>query len=229
MRIILIFFVLCSFSGISQDLRREFESMNEHISTLSNYRLSVKYLAKGASDIIDEGVVSVFVDSSGLFYNLGSSSIVINHEKMILLDDNDRTIIYSDNQKVKKRKSVALLDNMMVGIDTLISSSDSITFYNVGGVSTYNLRFTNSYFDLVQVSFENHVISKIEYYYNSDIIDEEGVKTTCEVLFEENVKFDHNYLNTAFYMTEKDGKLIPSQNFNNYLIIYNESLESYID
>lgn len=215
--------------GFGQNLREEFVAMNEYLGSLSNYRLGVSYSA-GNEEESDEGDVSVVVDNRGLFYHLGTSKLIINKQHTILVDDSDHLLVYSDNQEVKKpNESFSLADQMLRGIDTLVQSADSIYFHTEDGRRIYTVRFTDAYFDLIQLSFEGKILREIEYFYNEAYVDEKGLRAKCNVTLEPNVTIDATLLQTSFYLREQNGEYVPSDNFNNYLIIYNESLESYFD
>ncbi len=222
----ILFFI--SFGANSQDLNKEFEKMNSYLSTLKNYSLSVDYQVGDASEP-DSGKVSVIVSPEGLFYDFGSSKMIINHSNTILIEGQSKTIIYSDNKEVKLKKSISLSEQMIRGIDTLVSKSDSISFYLNGKSRVYNLRFENGYFNLVQLEFQEHILTKVIYYYNSDFVHKEGLKTICFMKVEENIDIQKHFFQTSYYIKENNGTMVPSSNFNNYLIIYNESLENFID
>lgn len=214
--------------GHGQDIRKEFIAMNEHLATLNNYRLDVDYSA-GEGEEGEQGKVSVVVDPRGLFYHLGEAKMIINNKNTILIDDKERMLVYSDNQRIRGNESFLLTDNLIKGIDSLVDQSDTITFFLNQGVRTYNLRFVNRYFDLVQLEFEKEVLSKVIYYYNEDFVDSKGLVATCNMTLSENITFDPLYFQTAFYLTDQNGTMVPSENFNNYLIIYNEALEGTFD
>lgn len=230
MRSLAIYIVLlCTFSVAAQDLRAEFETMNSHLIALENYRMTVDYRAGDDKEEFDKGIVSVFVGAEGMFYSMKGASIAMNKENVILIDEEERSIIYSDNQKVKKKESMFLTDYVLKGIDSLISQSDSITFFEEGKHRVYNVRQPHGYFNLVQIKFAGKTLSEVVYHYNSDFIEEEGMTSVCKVDIEENIEFDSKYLSTEFYITERNGAMVPSTYFDNYLIIYNESLENFMD
>ncbi len=230
MRALLLIAVCWIASTVSaQDLRKEFVDMNDYLEGLSNFQMTVNYQTSGAEELEETGAVSVIVGENGMFYQLGGASIVLNNKQTILIDDEERSIIYSDNAKAKKNNSVLLTEHLLKGIDSLITRANDIEFYMDGKTRVYSIRMENAYFDLVQVHFEQKCIAKVQYFYNSNFVDYKGLQATCIVDIQENIEFDKNCLATDYYLSEKDGVKVPSEKFTNYLIIYNESLESFID
>lgn len=214
----------------SQNLREEIVEMNEYLGALDSYQMSVEYLAAEGTELEEKGKVSVMVSELGLFYDLGvGSKMIVNEDKIILVDDAERSIMYAENKRVRRRKSVNMLDQVIQGMDTLIVKADTMLFTEHGGTREYSLRFDNAYFDLVQLRFEGSLLKEVQYFYNSDHVDAVGIENICLVSYKENPVWDELFFNTDFYLQELNGTLVPSEKFNNYLIIYNGSLENYLD
>lgn len=226
MKLILSILAFAAFTANSQNLHKEFEEMNDYLKSLSGYSLQVSYNASSAEEIIEEGDVSVYVNSAGLLYRMGPSTMMINDEFVILVEDEDHTLIFSENQKVSKRKSVDLMDQMLIGIDSLITSADTIIYYQFEDNRKYTIRNEKAYFNMVEVSFKGKVVSKVDYYYNSDFVEESGIKTTCLVRFADKSTADSQFLDTNYYISEQNGEYVPSENFPNYILIYNEADEN---
>lgn len=212
----------------AQDLKKEFIQMDEHLSSFESYKLSVRYTA-GNEEKTDEGLVSVIVSPLGLFYDIDRSHMMINETHTILVDDQEKMLIYSENVEIKTRKSFSFSDQLLKGIDTLVAKSDTTLFYSTGEKRTYTLRFTNSYFDLIQLNFEQRLLTEVVYFYNESFVHEAGLRTTCLVSLEAGVEVDPSIFNSSFYFTDTNGTLVPTENFNNYLITRNEALETYLD
>lgn len=212
----------------AQDLKKEFTQMNDFLNEMSAYKLSVQYTA-GNEEQTEQGLVSVVVHPKGLFYDIDRSHMMINEDYTVLIDDQERMLVYSENQEVKRRKSFSFSDQLLKGIDTLMANSDSVMFSQDEKVRTYTLRFENSYFDLIQLHFEGQMLGKVEYFYNEEFIHEIGVRTTCLVTLDRETTIDEKVFDTSFYITENNGTIVPTEKFSNYLITHNEALESYFD
>ncbi len=211
-----------------QDLKKEFAQMNDFLNKMNSYKLSVQYTA-GNEEQSENGAVSVIVNSKGLFYDINQAHLVINDEYTFLIDDQEHLLVYSENQQVKKRASFNFSDQILKGIDTLVSRSDSVMFSMNENTRSYSLRFKESYFDLIQLHFSGELLTKVDYFYNEEFVNETGVRTTCTVSLDPDIAIDEKVFDTTFYILEKDGTIVPSENFSNYLITYNEALESYLD
>lgn len=227
-RYLLFISLICSSFLQAQDLKEEFARMNNFLNEKSSYKLSVQYKA-GNEDQEEQGLVSVVVHSKGLFYDIDGSHMMINEEYTILVDDQERMLIYSENQEVKKRNSFSFSNQLLKGIDTLVANSDSVMFTSSGDIRTYTLRFESSYFDLIQLHFSEQMLKEVEYFYNEEFVHEVGVRTTCAVSLDSETTIDERAFDTAFYILSKNGTMVPTEKFSNYLITHNEALESYLD
>jgi len=226
----LLFILVCSvaLSGLAQDLKQEITAMNAHLEQLTDYRITVDYSAGDTTDFFDQGEASVLVSNSGFFYQTEFASMIINGEHTIIVNEDERALIYSDNQDTPK-KSPSLNDYVLQGMDTLVEQADSIYFSTNGNQRIYHLRFKNGYFNLVECTFEGAYLSKVVYFYNEAIVEEQGLTATCTVHIEEEPVYDKAMLTSDFYLTHKNGAVVPSEHFTGYILIYNESIESFTE
>lgn len=228
LRIILTYLLLSSIS-FGQDLRNEFVQMHIFLEKQESFEIKVNYSADDTQKV-ENGNVSVVATSDGLLYSFGAGvSLMINKENTVLIEPKEKQLVYSNNQKVKKQKSFTLVDKMLQGIDTLMVRCDTISFYKEGEQRVYNLRFDNAYFDLVQLYFLDNFISKAVYFYNDKFVDFSGAKTVCDLQLETSLEIDDQLFETTFYLKEEAGIMTASENFKNYKIVYNESLEEILD
>ena len=164
----------------AQDLSLEFKKMSETLDAYDNYQMVVNYAA-GDDAQKDEGKVSVIVDPRGLLYDLSGAKMIINEDHTFLIDDAERSLVYSEQQDVSKMETVNLVDKFLNGIDSLVAQSDSVYFYENNGLRIYNLRFESEYFNLVEVEFKDDMLTEVRYHYNSDFVKEEGLLAVCEL------------------------------------------------
>lgn len=223
--ITLLFSVLRAFS---QDLKQEIAAMNAYLGTLKSYRMTVAYAAGDSTDFSDEGIASVLVGPEGFFYSTGFAEMIINPSHTIIVNEEDRTLICSENSK-GKRRNASVGNTLLEGVDTLVAAADTVYFLNNGDERLYVLRLEKSYFHLVEMSFRGKILEKVVYHYNGDAIDREGVKAVCHVSLEENPEYDPHLLQSDFYFRKSNGSLQPTETFNGYLLLMNESTESYIE
>lgn len=227
--IVILFFLFSALELSAQNLKKDCEAMYGYLGTLQNYRMTVGYSTNDTTEFQEAGSASVFVCHEGLFYNLQSALIMINSATTIVVDSDENTIIYADNEEVKKKDLLDVTEILLNGIDTLSANSDTITYYALNDKRTYTIRYANAYFNLIEVVFGEKMIERIVYHYNSDFIGEQGLQVECEVSLEENIDFDKKLLQKDFYLFTENGQTRPSENFTNYLIVYNESVSNYFD
>lgn len=227
--IILLFF----FSGtlLAQDLKKDLLKMNDYMNKLTRFQMNIIYSAGDTTDLKEEGEVSVFVAPEGLFYNMEATNIVINEQNTIMLDDEEHTVIYSDNAKTKKqRKEFDFQKQLLSGLDSLIGGADSVYFALNGTNKTYYLRNQDGYFNLIEIQFTGTLMSQIIYYYNPSHVDNEvGLKAINRIEVVENPTFDLSLLKTEKYYTIQNGTTVPTEEFKNYILIYNESGEEFFE
>lgn len=215
---------------VAQDLKKDIQQMNEHLNDLSHFQMEVVYSAGDTTDLLEEGSVSVYVSKEGLFYNMDESSIIINEKNTIIISDEEKSIIYSDNSTQKSKKGFDIQKQILKGLDTLIANVDSVYFADNNGLKTYYLRAKDHYFNLIELEFSGVYLTKITYYYNSKFVeDKEGLKAINKITINENPVFDKQLLETGTYFKSENGTLIPSEEFKNYILIYNESSEEIFD
>lgn len=224
-----IFFAGTILTGRAQDLKQDLAVMNAHLEQLPDYRISVDYSAGDTSDLSDSGSASVLVSPKDYFYLTEFASMIINEQHTIIVNEEERTLIWSENQQRSKHDK-PLNTSLLEGIDTLIASADSVYFTPNGNKRTYHLRFNNSYFDLVELTFEGLYLSHVLYFYNPAVSGEQGLTASCSVRIEEHPDYDRQLLTSDFYFTQlKGGNALPTEAFTGYVLIYNASIESSIE
>lgn len=230
MKLIQLFLLFVSIPTLSlgQDIKSEFLKMDTYLASLPIYQLKVDYSAADAQ-LIEEGNVSVIVHPKGLFYELDNAHFMINEKNTVFIDDHEKMLVYSDNIDVSKGKKFKLSDQLLRGLDTLIAKSDTMFFYKQNEDRNYTFRFSNSYFDMIEMTFSDHLLKKVVYFYNDEFVSQTGTKTTCKVNINTSPEVDEKIFETSFYIIDKNGQKVPSENFSNYLITYNEALENYLD
>lgn len=214
-----------AFTGFGQDLKQEIAAMNAHLETLPDYRISVDYSAGDTSDFFDQGSASVLVAPGGFFYQTEFAAMLINQQHTVIVNEDERTLIYSDNTTAPKH-SPTLANSVLQGIDTLVTSADSVYFTANGSQRIYHLRFTNAYFDLVELTFEGLYLTQVLYFYNEAVTQEQGLTAICHVQVEEHPTYDPQLLTSGFYFTLNNGQAVPTAAFTDYVLIYNEAIET---
>lgn len=213
-----------------QDLKKDILDMHSYIDKLEEFQMTVVYAGGDTNDLNEEGIVSVFVSKEGIFYNLEESSIVINESNVILVNDEEKTLIYSNNIKTKKKfREFDFQKNMIKGLDSIISNADSIYYADNNGSKTYYLRDKDGYFNLIEMQFSGVFLNQIIYYYNPVFVEEVGLKAINKIKIIEKPVFDKQLLKTVWYYTILNGETVPTETFKNYILIYNESSEEYFD
>ncbi len=221
--LILVVFPGVFFHSYSQDLSQEFKHMYAKLEQLHTFRLEVQYATNDTTGLSDEGLLSVLITPKGYFYQTGFCELLINQDHTILINDEDRMIIYSDNRKLEKKEERMSFSNLLQGVDTMISSADSVYFSFDGLERVYHLRFSGQYFDLVELRFSGDLLKHIDYYYNPDMVEMNGMKASNDIVLIENPEYDPALFNSSFYFTEQANKRIPTETFSGYGITYNES------
>src|SRR5688572_19586250 len=94
-----LFFAGALFTGRAQDLRQELAAMNERLEHLADYRITVDYSAGDTSDLSDSGTASVLVSPEGYFYSTEFASMIINEQHTLIVNEEERTLIWSENSK----------------------------------------------------------------------------------------------------------------------------------
>lgn len=220
-----LFVIVFGGSVLGQDLKKDISAMNSFLEELTDYRIDVEYAAGDTSDFFDQGSASVIVSGSGMFYQTDFASMIINEKNTIIVNEEERTLIYSDNKK-SSNKGTPISNHIVQGIDTLLQSTDSVYFSFSGNKRVYYLRFTNSYFDLVELTFDDIFLTKVLYFYNEEITGQKGVTAVCNVHVEQHPVYDKNMLLSDFYIKEQKGNIVPTEQFTDYVLVYNESIES---
>lgn len=220
-----IFLVVIQFV-FAQDLKQDLVQMNKYLNDLSSFRLNVNYEVQDS--IKEEGSVSVVKCVDGLFYQMDGISIVINEQHTLIIDDQKRTIIYSENSKKKNKGKIDVQKNLLTGLDSLIEQMDSVYFMQKDDKKMYYLRSKDAYFNLIEIEFSGKVIDKVTYYYNPTHVDGQvGLKTVNTLNFIEAPEFDRKLLQTSFYMELVDTTYHPTESFKNYLLILNANADEY--
>jgi hypothetical protein len=222
---LLLFFAGALLTGRAQDLRQELTAMNGRLEQLTDYRITVDYTAGDTSDLSDSGTASVLVSPGGYFYNTEFASMIVNEKHTLIVNEEERTLIWSENRKANKKKPSAT-GTVLQGIDTLIASADSVYFTVNGTDRIYHLRFHGSYFDLVELTFRENFLSHVLYFYNPEVSGGPGVTASCNVQIDEHPVYDKQLLETDFYLTQQDGATLPTAPFTGYVLIHNPSFES---
>lgn len=225
--LLLVISLFCS-AALNAQIKAEMQRMQERLSTLDSYRVNVTYAAGDTSDFFDEGNASVLVGKEGLFYQTPFALMIINQEHTFILNEDEKMLLYGDNKSVS-RKVRPVQEYILNGMDTLIAQTDSVYVTEKGGKRTYFLRFSNNYFDLIEMSFKGDYLSEVTYYYNKEYAGESGVTAHCEVTIDENPTYDPLLLQSTYYITSTTGQTTPTEQFKGYVLVYNESIESYIE
>lgn len=197
--------------------------MYTRLDGLKEYRLVVDYAAGDTSDLFEQGEASVLVTPKGYLYNTDFAEMVINAKHTILINEAERTMVYSDNQKSKQKTNMNEL--LLEGIDTLVGKADSVYFTLNGSERVYHLRFSNSYFDVVELTFTGSYLSKAVYFYNAAVAETAGMTAVCNMKVEEQPVYDARMLESQFYFTGAREKAVPTDTFTGYVLIYNTSFE----
>lgn len=224
--ILSVIFLLVIQFVFAQDLKQDLVQMNKYLNDLSSFRLNVNYEVQDS--IKEEGSVSVVKCVDGLFYQMDGTSIVINEQHTLIIDDQKRTIIYSENSKKKNKGKIDVQKNLLTGLDSLIEQMDSVYFMQKDDKKMYYLRSKDAYFNLIEIEFSGKVIDKVTYYYNPTHVDGQvGLKTVNTLNFIEAPEFDRKLLQTSFYMELVDTTYHPTESFKNYLLILNANADEY--
>jgi hypothetical protein len=226
---LLIFILLATFNSVfGQDLKADLIRFNKYLTELDEFKLNVTYSAGDSIELKEENEVSIFVSNEGLFYDIEETKIIINEKNTFLINDKDGTIIYSDNIDTKKikKKDIDYQKVLLSGIDSLIQNSDSLYSYKDGTKTIYYLRNKKGYYNLVEIHFNNNIIDQLIYYYNSTYSIEEGLKAINKLDLEVDPTFDKKLLKTENYIISENNNIKPTEEFKNYILIYNESSEN---
>lgn len=225
--LVLIVFALVSANLKAQDLKKDMLEMNRYLMGLQDFRLTVDYQVEDS--LKEGGSVSVFVSEKGLFYQLEGAEILINHQNTIIVDEQNRSLIYSNNETKKGKKRFQVEEDLLKGLDTLIAAADSVYFQKTNeDKRMYFLRLPKQYFSLVEITFKGKMIEKVSYHYNPDFIDgQQGVRTVNHLKVEEKPEMDLQLLDSAFYLKKEGEEVLPTENFKNYILVFNESSEEY--
>jgi hypothetical protein len=202
--------------------------MYDRLENLSDYRINVHYAAGDTSDFFDQGDASVLVGKEGLFYQTPFAFMIINDTHTFILNEEEKMLLYGDNKAVSG-KTRPIQNYVLSGLDTLIETADSVYFSKQDNKRTYYLRFTSSYFDLISLSFSEYYLSEVVYYYNAEQSGESGMTANCQISIDENPEYDHNLLTSTYYITQSNGQVTPTETFTGYVLVYNESIESYFE
>lgn len=223
----IIFLFLTSFA-FSQDLKKDLIQMNQYLDNLPGFSLGVNYSVNDSLN--DQGFVSVYRNADGLFYQIGKTNMLINQTNTLIIDNENHTIIYSTNTSKKNKEKFNVQKSMLKRLDSLIANVDSVYFALNNGKRTYYLRSKDNYFDLVEIEFSNDMIEVVTYYYNPKYVDNQsGLKAINKLNVVENPTFDQKLLNTNFYIQLVNGTYQPTVEFKNYVLIYNESADEYLE
>lgn len=209
----------------AQDLAAEFEGMYHKLEQLKSFRFIVDYGTSDTTQFNDKGKVSVLATPQGYFYEMGFCELLINKQHTILINEEDRTIIYSDNSKLEKKEPRLDFSHLLNGVDSLIKQADSVYFSFNGLDRIYYLRFSDHYFNLVELHFTNDMLRHINYYYNPTYVEETDVTASNDIELIENPDYNPELFDSRFYFTRENGNTIPTDTFSNYGLIYNESTE----
>lgn len=225
-----VLFIICTLCGtvFGQDLKTEIAAMHERLAGLENYRLTVRYAAGDTADFFDQGNASVLVTPQGYFYQTDFAEMIINQQHTFIINEEERTLIYSDNVQHPK-KTVALNESILQGIDTLIATADSVYFTPNGDQQVYHLRFKNSYFNLVELTFKGNYLQKVLYFYNEAFVEQAGMTAVCYMEVDEHPEYDKALLLSDYYIHQTNGGVVPSESFTGYVLVYNETIESYTE
>lgn len=211
-----------------QDLKKDLIQTNQYLNNLSNFSLEVNYAVNDSLN--EQGSVSVYRSNEGFFYTMGSTNIVINQKNTLIIDNEQHTIIYSNNVNRKDNKKFDVQKSLLKGLDTLIAKVDSIYFTIQNDKKTYFLRSEKSYFNLIEIQFSKEMINQVVYYYNPDFVEGEiGLKAINNLKVEENPAFDQKLLTSNFYLQMVNGSYQPTEEFKKYILIYNESADEYFE
>lgn len=212
----------------SQDLKKDLIQMNQHLNTLSSFTLDVNYSVNDSLN--EQGFVSVYRNVDGLFYQIGKTNMIINQTNTLIIDNENKSIIYSINTVKKSKENFNVQKSMLKGLDSLIANVDSVYYALNNSKKTYYLRSKDNYFDLIEIEFSNEMIDLVTYYYNPKFVDDQvGLKAVNKLKLEENPSFDQKLLDTGFYLQLVNGEYQPTGEFKNYLLIYNESADEFFE
>jgi hypothetical protein len=208
-----------------QNLQGEFKNMYSYLESLKTYRLNVDYNTTDTSDMSDEGVVSVLITPEGYFYQTDFCEILINPTHTLLINELERTVIYSLNHKLDRKEKAFDVSMLINGLDSLVQHADSVYFSYNGLERVYYLRMKNAYFNLIELHFSGSLLASVQYFYNPDYTEGQILSASNIITIEEHPEFSSEAFNTSFYFTEKNGVITPTEEFSNYRFIYNESVE----
>jgi hypothetical protein len=223
---LILFCCLCT-GSFAQDLKQELTNMNLRLDSLPDYRITVQYAAGDTSDFFDDGTASVIVSPDGYFYHTDFAEMVINRQHLLIINEEERTMIWSENQS-EVISQVHQLPSMLQGIDTLIAAADSVYSAANGQDRNYYLRFTNGYFTLVELTFRGPFLSQVNYHYNETVSGTPGITAVCHIAIDEHPVYDKQLLSSDFYLLQSPDAVVPTEQFKGYILIYNESIDSYL-
>lgn len=216
-------------SVFSQDLSLEFERMYKKLEKLTTFEFVVDYAVNDTSEFRNEnGKLSVLITPDGYFYKTEFGEILINRANTLIINEEERMIIYSDNQSLKKKEETYSFSTMLKGLDSLITHSDSIYFSFDGVDRIYYIRSNYSYFNLIELRFNGDMLTTVDYYYNPEIIEKEGIRATNKIVLDEHPVFDPKIFQTSFYFTIQNNQVVPTENFTGYGFVYNESADTFL-
>lgn len=228
MKFLFFAFVFCLSNGFTQDLKKDILEMNLELKRLGEYKITVEYSVGDSVEFIDQGTASVLMAVDGLFYKTEFAEMIINPANTIIVNEEERTVIYSDNKSEPKNK-LSVEDILLNGMDSLIESSDSIYFTQAGlNDKTYYIRFSNKYYDLIELTFNGNFLSKVIYYYNETFAGDAGLIATNDISFDFEPNFNNQLFSTNYYLKNENGTIKPTEEFLGYVLIYNQSIESFI-
>ena len=223
---VIIFF--CPFVS-AQNLSNEFKQIYNKLDQLNTFQFMVDYSSNDTAEFTEQGRINVLFTPEGYFYQTEFCEMVINKEHTIIINDQDRQILYSQNENLDKTSKSVTTGMLLNQIDTLVTKADSIYFSFDGLDRVYYLRFANQYFNLVELRFAGEMLNQIDYYYNSDFVGSKGLKARNEITFIENPEYDSRILKTDFYFVEKNKTMIPTEEFSSYRVQQSESANSILD
>lgn len=223
---VIIFF--CPFL-FAQNLSNEFKQIYNKLDQLNTFQFIIDYSSNDTAEFTEQGRVNVLLTPDGYFYQTDFCEMIINKDNTIIVNDEDRQILYSKNEKLDKVNKVVTTGMLLDQIDTLVTKADSIYFSFDGLDRVYYLRFAHQYFNLVELRFNNDMLAQIDYYYNSDFVGSKGLSARNKISFIENPEYDSSILKTDFYFIEKNKIIIPTEEFASYHIQESESANAILE
>ncbi|WP_300663072.1 hypothetical protein [Fluviicola sp.] len=212
----------------AQELSQEFKNMYAKLEKLNTFQFVVDYTSNDTTEFTEEGKISVLITPQGYFYQTPFCEVLINAKNTILINDEDRMIIYSENRQLEKKEETFSFAHLIKGVDTLAAKADSVYFSFDGLERVYHLRFANQYFDLIELRFAGDLLKHVDYYYNERLVERSGIKATNEITLIENPTYNTAIFDTDFYFTNQNGKMVPTESFSSYGIVYNESTDEFL-